>query len=179
MKPEEWHQGMKHEAESVPDGQWARETRWAAWWAGRIYELRQVLTRKPLGELLLVLLLPYLILLPGLDRVGNIYGQGVFLLPFGLLAGLNAGGATLFLLLWTARYAWSDRAPWVLAVTASAMTLGLMPLALALVQLRVQGAAPALSPARVMGGTMVLLAVLWAFAWAIQVLKHSKVRRKA
>lgn len=165
MTPDDWHKGMEHEADSVPDAVWAREAKWTAWRQRRGLELRQTLSWRSLSRLVIAFMLPFLLM---------------FALPFAAFLNFLPTGNNfdigpvcfLLLLIWAARYAWMNYAPWTLAAAASLAHL--TPLLTALAVSRHQGIKFDTVPiALVVLGVVLNFTLLVAFTWAIQTLRLS------
>jgi len=174
MTPEDWQAGMQNEADSVPDRAWARETRWAAWRHERRLEIRRAITWGTLGTLLPLVAAPLLIWIP-------VSLPPELFFPFHrfTLALQDQTLIHLLLLVWTARYAWSGQAPWVLAALASLAP----PLYFALLQLLAMSkdaSLPAMLLKPLLLSSILQFCLFAAVAWAIYQLRQlGNYRRSA
>lgn len=180
MRPEEWRQGMEHEAASVDDALWARSTRRAVWRRRRREELHTVLSWRPLSRLALILLFPAgLAVLMGLGWPKLLYGA----LSAVLGAFLSGNAGLLLLIVWSGRYVHLGYAPWALALVGAAIGAGALPLvilSLRVLMLKGDRFGESLRLAAVLTSNVLLTFVLlWGTGWALTRLRPGTRERAA
>ena len=162
MRPEDWQQGIEHEAANVEDRRWARQARRVAWRRRRWAELRGVLTWRPLSRLLLVLLFP-LVLPATLNLWPPSWLDALMLL---LSTGWSNGGL-LLVVIWAVRYVHLGYAPWALALVGAGATLLALGGLVTLLPLPEGGVLGGQLLLALIGGPLYNFALLWGLGWAI------------